>query len=764
MNLTRVSDVMIKSILKTTFYLILFLLPFSLLSQNAKQLIQFADENFELGDFYGASIYYKKAMDLDSADIDLLYKYATSLRKYNNYTGAQYYYNKIVEKDKGGRFYPDAVFWLGTMQKSNGEYKEAIESFKRAKTLIGKNKKSYEYLKCKQEISSCNYAKKNYMDSIDNCSVKNAGAGINTTDSEFSAFRAFEFLYFSSLRADNLGDELEITKPNEYKVALYVAEENDFWEELNKVSTPINDPQFHNANGYLCHDGTFYFTRCDSLNSCKIYASEIKNGKWSKPTLLPEKVNHPKANRTTQPNVAIIDDKEYLLFSSDRPGGEGNLDIWYCEILDAGTFSKAKNLGDKINTKDPDISPFYNNQTNTLYFSSTWHKGFGGFDVFKSTGNLDNLSEPENMLAPINTQWNDMYYVIDSAETKGFLTSNRLGVFYKKGPTCCNDIWEVDFKKAEEVASQEIKNLDDLNKFLPVTLYFHNDRPGPKSLDTTVTDNYLTTYEKYKSLQNTYREEYSKGLEGDQKEEAVLDIEDYFKNYVDKGVDDLELFTTLLLQELDKGEKIEVTIKGFASPLAKTEYNVNLTKRRISTLVNYLREYGEGEFNPYIDKNAPNGGELTFLKIPFGEYTANANVSDDYYDQRNSIYNRSAALERKIEIQSVTYADKDEFFAGLTVASGTFDFGKVKQGEVVKHIFTIENTGNKDLLIKEVLAECECSSTAFTTSPIPPGSTGEVEMIFNTTGLIGKQVRSITVLADAFPGTKRLVVTAEIQE
>lgn len=734
-------------------------------SQSFKQLVNYADENFDLGDYYGAAIYYKKAMAIDSADIHLTYKFATSLRKYNNYTGAAYYYNKIVEKDQGGRIYPDAVYWLALMQKSNGDYKEAIKSFKRAKSLLGKNKKSYEYLKIKQEISSCNYARKNYSDSIPNCTVKNAGAGINTTDSEFSAFPDGELLYFSSLRSDKMGEELEVLIPSSYKIAIYEAEEDGFWQTKMKKESPINIPEMHNANGCFSSDQQrFYFTRCDSLNACQIYVSKNVNGKWSVPTPLPEKINHEKATRTTQPNIAQIEGKEYLLFVSDRPGGEGDLDIWFSEILDAGTFGKAKNAGKLVNTMDPEITPYYHSPSKTLYFSSTWHKGFGGFDIFKSSGDLENLSEPENMLHPINTQWNDMYYVVDSSEIKGYLTSNRLGVFYKKGPTCCNDIWEVDFKKPEDVAKDEIKNLDDLNKFLPVTLYFHNDRPGPRSLDTTVTDNYLTTYDKYKALQSTYREEYSKGLDGDQKDEAILDIDDYFKNYVDKGVEDLELFTKLLLVELEKGEKIEVTIKGFASPLAKTDYNVNLTKRRISTLVNYLREYGSGEFNAYIDKTAPNGGELTFLKIPFGEYTANANVSDDYYDQRNSIYNRSAALERKIEIQSVTYAEKDSVFAGLTVASGTFDFGKLKQNETVSHKFTIENTGNKELVIKSVETECGCITSSYSQLSIPPGGKGDVEITFKTSGLIGKQVKSITIFADAFPGTKRLVVTAEIIE
>ena len=48
----------------------------------------------------------------DSSNIHLLYKYAESLRKYNNYDLASYYYNKIVEKDKAGRIYKDAWFWF----------------------------------------------------------------------------------------------------------------------------------------------------------------------------------------------------------------------------------------------------------------------------------------------------------------------------------------------------------------------------------------------------------------------------------------------------------------------------------------------------------------------------------------------------------------------------------------------------------------------------------------------------------------------------
>ena len=96
--------------------------------------------------------------------------------------------------------------------------------------------------------------------------------------------------------------------------------------------------------------------------------------------------------------------------------------------------------------------------------------------------------------------------------TEGFFTSNRLGSFFKKGPTCCNDIWKVNFEKEGIEELQIIETLDDLNKYLPVTLYFHNDRPGPRSLDTIVPISYMVAFDRYKELQPKYRMNTRKDL------------------------------------------------------------------------------------------------------------------------------------------------------------------------------------------------------------------------------------------------------------
>ena len=136
-----------------------------------------------------------------------------------------------------------------------------------------------------------------------------------------------------------------------------------------------------------------------------------------------------------------------------------------------------------------------------------------------------------------------------------------------------------------------------------------------------------------------------------QKEREEIDV--FFRDYLDKGVSDLHLFLDLLLTELQKGRKIQLTISGYASPLANTDYNVNLTLRRISSLVNYIRTYDNGIFAPFMDINAKGRGHLSILKIPLGDYRAGEKVSSNLKDKRSSVYSKSAAMERKIEITSV---------------------------------------------------------------------------------------------------------------
>ncbi len=65
------------------------LLPLSIISQSNKQQVKYANQLVKEGNHYGASIYYKKALNIDSADIDLIYTYDHRIKNYNNYIDAE---------------------------------------------------------------------------------------------------------------------------------------------------------------------------------------------------------------------------------------------------------------------------------------------------------------------------------------------------------------------------------------------------------------------------------------------------------------------------------------------------------------------------------------------------------------------------------------------------------------------------------------------------------------------------------------------------
>lgn len=634
---------------------LIFTFHFLLVAQNQKQLVKVGDELIEkYGDYYGASKWYKQALDIDSTYLDIVFKYAEALRKYNDYAKAESKYYYIYKKDRG-KDYPLAPFWHAMMLKYNGKYNDAKKSFKRAKRFFTRDRKGYHYLKIMNEIKSCEEALNIIRDSIP-IDIKNLGNSVNTYSSELGGTLLNDStVIFSSLRDEKMEDDYVVVDTSLYLVRLFKgSKQGNIWKSDEKLDEKINEPNYHVANGCLNPKGdVFYYTKCDRNFNCKIYAIQYENNNWKTPYEV--KGINIDGYTTTQPSIAEIDKKEVLFFSSNRPGGKGKMDIWYSRKNDYGKFMAPANAGEVINTIEDEITPFYNPKDTSLYFSSNWHYGLGGFDIFKSKSDLITFEKPENMGYPINTSTNDFYYNIRNKTA--LITSNRIGSYTKKGETCCNDIWEYEIPDTTEII---YTTLEELNRYLPVRLYFHNDHPNPRTRDTITDQNYLNTYKDYTRLYNEYKREYSKGLKGEEKDDALLDIEDLFSEHIDKGANDLKLFTPLLIKELEAGKTVTLTIKGFASPLSKSDYNVNLTLRRVSSLINYLSEYKNGKLLPYINGTAENGAKLAFIKVPFGEYQSVKTISDDLKDKRNSVYSPGAALERKIEIIAIQANDTNQ--------------------------------------------------------------------------------------------------------
>ncbi|MCC6600259.1 MAG: DUF1573 domain-containing protein, partial [Crocinitomicaceae bacterium] len=402
--------------------------------------------------------------------------------------------------------------------------------------------------------------------------------------------------------------------------------------------------------------------------------------------------------------------------------------------------------------------------TGHLYFSSSWHNGFGGQDVFRVAGIPGNWTDPVNMGPPVNSNKNDFFFSVFPEKEKVFLSSNREGAAIGDGySTCCNDIYVADLpsKIIEEEKKEEYKNLAELNRFLPVRLYFHNDEPNPRSLDTTTLVKYSEAYDSYKKLFDSYVKENAKGLSGSEKEDAEYDVEDFFSLTVDKGMSDLSLFFDLLLKELKQGQSIRLSIRGFASPRAKSDYNEKLTMRRIASLVNEMKSVQNGIFLPYINGTATDGGHLEFEALPFGEYKADKTVSDDLFNEKQSIYSRGARLERKIEIESVKIVSPIKKPV-LKLEEESFDFGPIPKSGVVHHTFYISNEGNALMVIDSVIASCGCLVPILEKDTVLPSERIALEVGFIPFDKNGKETKEITIYIAGEP-PKVITISADVQ-
>jgi len=187
------------------------------------------------------------------------------------------------------------------------------------------------------------------------------------------------------------------------------------------------------------------------------------------------------------------------------------------------------------------------------------------------------------------------------------------------------------------------EKLDELQKqrlqiaaqYLPLNLYFHNDEPDPFSISTSTKKTYKEVYISYYKMKDEYNK-YNPNLES------------FFEDSLIGNFNKLNILLSHILSDLSEGKKIQLQIKGYASPLHEKQYNINLSQRRIKSFINYVELHKGREFSPYLTN-----GHFQIIELPYGENNADNSVSDDPKNKQKSVFSLDAMLERKIEIIDV---------------------------------------------------------------------------------------------------------------
>lgn len=210
------------------------------------------------------------------------------------------------------------------------------------------------------------------------------------------------------------------------------------WSNASPFSDIINVPNRNNSALSILNNGQQMLIYRDDLNTNgDIYESHLEGSEWTEPVNMGEPIN----SASKEPSACISPDGETIYFVSDREGGLGGFDIWYCTKDDSGKWGEANNMGAPINSTADEDGLFIHSDGKTLFFSSKGHNSIGGYDVFMSV--LDPAtkvaSSPKNLGPSINTAGDDLYFVMEANGKTGYYSSNRLGGFGEK------DIYQVTF-------------------------------------------------------------------------------------------------------------------------------------------------------------------------------------------------------------------------------------------------------------------------------------------------------------------------------
>ncbi|QCK14812.1 OmpA family protein [Mangrovivirga cuniculi] len=192
-----------------------------------------------------------------------------------------------------------------------------------------------------------------------------------------------------------------------------------------ELPSPINSNSHEGPLTFFDDGKKIIFTRTVTTKVkpqgvLQLFYSELiheKKNKWSNPE--PLSFNN---DSYSCGHPAISEDGKTLIFASDKPGGEGGMDL-YITFDRNGEWSVPVNMGDEVNTEGHELFPLLDDQT--LYFSGNGHGGLGGMDIYRSIVHNTQVVKVENMGAPINSPNDDFGISFKEGQRSGYFSSNR---------------------------------------------------------------------------------------------------------------------------------------------------------------------------------------------------------------------------------------------------------------------------------------------------------------------------------------------------
>ncbi|MBC3759517.1 OmpA family protein [Hyunsoonleella sp. SJ7] len=335
-----------------------------------------------------ASRYYKRVVKQKNVPIEYYYSYAQSLR--------------------GIKKYDESREWLQRFKDSGGV------------------SNTIDFERDLDFISHVFNAKKQYF-------LKRTR--LNSKFSDFGALEHNGKIYFTSSRDEGIAVKRLYGWNEQPFLDIYVTEKGSKRrpDHTYKLKGDVNS-LYHDGPVTISNDGkTMYFSRNKAnrfgketdkkgVSNMNIYRATFKDSIWTDV----EDLSINSKDFSTQ-HPALNNDNTRLYFTSDMPGGFGGSDIYYVDINPDGTLGEPVNVGEIVNTKDKEGTPFINNE-GILFFSSDGHFGLGLLDIYGTITDDDgNIADIVNLGVPVNSEKDDFSFSMNPDGLTGYFSSNRRG-------------------------------------------------------------------------------------------------------------------------------------------------------------------------------------------------------------------------------------------------------------------------------------------------------------------------------------------------
>lgn len=610
------------------------------------------DDYYNKGQYYAAAQLYQKAVSKvpDTARLKSVYPYeishenkrlskdkaaynyliyhlAESYRQYKDYADAEKWYAQSLQVDTGQ--FTLIRLYYGECLRATGDYQESIDQLER---FLNLHTQTDEYsAEAKMELASCKFALAQFNDSVW-AGISRLPFPVNDSGSTYAPVMYHRQLYFTSSRPVKAIDR---QKENPFVNKLYEDDhpaDQVYGQPAMILPSMPKDMQVaavcFNAGGSMAYYTAWHYKKEEQK---AIYCSKLKSdGSWSAPQKLSANVNAPGADNI---EPFVTKDGNYLLFCSNRNGGSGGYDIWYCALNPQGLPQGEAQDMKYLNTNKDDKAPYYDEARRVIIFSTNGRVGMGGFDLYSAKGSIaDGWSELKDMGYPINSSKDDIYYFPEEGQDKFYISSDRNSV-------CCLELYEIqwmhltikgsllDCDSQQPLAGAEIKlkKLSDHSLIKEITtgpdgkyafrLYNYEPVEVVASKAKYFAKKIEFTKQRFASRDTLYSDELC--LKAYKIGKPIV-IPRIFYDF-DKATlrPESKLVLDSLAAILSDNPKLYVQINAHTDSVGTESYNLDLSQRRAQSCVDYLitkgiaserlKAKGYGEADPIAPNSLPNG-------------------------------------------------------------------------------------------------------------------------------------------------------------